>query len=81
LLAPPPKAEPSGTGVPLGLADDLTLLTVEEAARRLSVGRTTFYALLKEGEIASVQIGRLRRIPAEALIDYAARLIAKQNAS
>lgn len=50
----------------------LVALTVEEAARRMSVGRTTMYALLASGEIPSVTIGRLRRIPAEALNDYVA---------
>jgi excisionase family DNA binding protein len=50
----------------------LVALTVEEAARRLGVGRTTMYALLASGEIPSVSIGRLRRIPAEALNDYVA---------
>ena len=50
----------------------LVALTVEEAARRLGVGRTTMYALLAAGEIPSVTIGRLRRIPAEALSDYVA---------
>ena len=50
----------------------LVALTVEEAARRLSVGRTTMYALLASGEIPSVTVGRLRRIPAEALNDYVA---------
>lgn len=50
----------------------LVALTVEEAARRLSVGRTTMYALLASGEVPSVTIGRLRRIPAEALNDYVA---------
>ncbi|MEE4544652.1 helix-turn-helix domain-containing protein [Streptomyces sp. V4-01] len=50
----------------------LVALTVEEAARRLSVGRTTMYALLASGEIPSVTIGRLRRIPAEALNEYVA---------
>ncbi|WP_329177273.1 helix-turn-helix domain-containing protein [Streptomyces sp. NBC_01477] len=50
----------------------LVALTVEEAARRLSVGRTTMYALLASGEIPSVAVGRLRRIPAEALNDYLA---------
>ena len=56
------------------IAHDPTLvaLTVEEAARRLSVGRTTMYALLASGEIPSVFIGRLRRIPAEALSNYVA---------
>lgn len=50
----------------------LVALTVEEAARRLGVGRTTMYALLAADEIPSVTIGRLRRIPAEALNDYVA---------
>jgi excisionase family DNA binding protein len=38
------------------------LVTVEEAARRLSVGRSTVYACLRRGEIPSVRIGHLRRI-------------------
>jgi len=59
--------------------DDARLLTVEEAARRLSLGRTTLYALLKDGQITSVRVGRLRRIPAEALDAYTARLIAEQH--
>jgi excisionase family DNA binding protein len=60
---------------------ELTLLTVEEAAGWLSVGRTAVYTLLKDGQINSVRIGRLRRIPAEALTTYTARLIAEQHAS
>lgn len=48
----------------------LVALTVEEAARRIGVGRTTMYALLASGEVQSVQIGRLRRIPAQALNEY-----------
>jgi excisionase family DNA binding protein len=50
------------------------LLTVEEAAKRLGVGRTLMYALVKDGEIESVQIGRLRRIPADALFRYLEQL-------
>ncbi|MFC5668302.1 helix-turn-helix domain-containing protein [Kitasatospora misakiensis] len=50
----------------------LVALTVEEAARRLGVGRTTMYALVASGEVSSVRIGRLRRIPAQALNDYIA---------
>lgn len=46
--------------------------TVEEAARRLGVGRTTMYALIASGEVRSVLIGRLRRVPAEALATYLA---------
>jgi excisionase family DNA binding protein len=46
------------------------LLTVEEAAEQLGIGRTLMYALLKDGEVESVHIGRLRRIPADALPRY-----------
>ncbi|MBK0866147.1 helix-turn-helix domain-containing protein [Saccharopolyspora sp. HNM0986] len=51
------------------------LLTVEEAAQQLGIGRTTAYALVRSGELESVHIGRLRRIPKEAIDQYAARLI------
>ena len=50
------------------------LLTVEQAAKRLGIGRTTFYALITAGEIESVPLGRLRRIPAECLTEYIDRL-------
>jgi excisionase family DNA binding protein len=43
------------------------VLTVEGAAERLGIGRTLMYALVKSGAIESVCIGRLRRIPADAL--------------
>jgi excisionase family DNA binding protein len=36
------------------------LLTVEAAAKQLSIGRTTMYALIKAGHIATVRIGQLR---------------------
>lgn len=50
------------------------LLTVEEAAERLGIGRTLMYALVKDGDVESVQIGRLRRIPADALPRYLEQL-------
>ena len=43
------------------------VLTVEEAAERLGIGRTLMYALITAGEVESVRIGRLRRMPANAL--------------
>lgn len=54
------------------------LLTVEEAAARLNLGRTSMFALIKNGHIASVRIGRARRIPAAEVDAYAARLVAEQ---
>ncbi|MGC0317531.1 helix-turn-helix domain-containing protein [Kitasatospora acidiphila] len=70
-----PEALPVDEAI-VGEADyDLTLvaLTVEEAARRLSIGRTTMYALIRDGEIPTVPIGRLRRVPAEVLPEYMRR--------
>jgi excisionase family DNA binding protein len=43
------------------------LLTVSEAAKRLSLGRTMLYELIAKGELPSIKIGRARRIPASAL--------------
>ena len=49
------------------------LLTPEEAARRLSLARSTLYELVLTGEIESFKIGRSRRIPADALTDFIER--------
>ncbi|WP_435809403.1 helix-turn-helix domain-containing protein [Streptomyces seoulensis] len=56
-------------------AGDATLvaLTVSEAARRIGIGRTKLYEYVSSGEIASVKIGSLRRIPAEAVNDFLVR--------
>jgi excisionase family DNA binding protein len=50
------------------------VLTVEEAAERLGIGRTLMYALVNSGEVESIAIGRLRRIPLDALDDFVERL-------
>ena len=50
------------------------VLTVEEAAERLEVGRTMVYALVRSGDIESIAIGRLRRIPIDALDEFIGRL-------
>ncbi|MCX5532378.1 excisionase family DNA-binding protein [Streptomyces sp. NBC_00006] len=52
----------------------LVLLTVEEAARRLGIGRTTCFRLVSTGELESVTVGRLRRVPVAALPVYVATL-------
>lgn len=46
------------------------VLTVEQAAECLGIGRTLMYSLVSSGEVESVTIGRLRRIPADALVRY-----------
>lgn len=54
------------------------LLNIDEAAQQLGIGRTKTYALIKSGDLESVQIGRLRRVPRSAIDEYAARLVAEQ---
>ncbi|MGW3493379.1 helix-turn-helix domain-containing protein [Streptomyces sp. NPDC001020] len=57
------------------------LLTVEEAARCLRIGRTTCFALIRAGELESLTIGGLRRVPADAPAAYLARRRAEQRAA
>ena len=47
--------------------DPVLLLTPEEAARRLSIGRTTIYTLMASGDLPSVTIGRCRQRSVSAL--------------
>jgi excisionase family DNA binding protein len=46
------------------------LLTPEEAAQALSIGRSKVYELLRAGALASVRIGASRRIPVDAVRAY-----------
>lgn len=55
---------PAGTGVPV------LLLRVEEAARCLGIARTLMYELVGSGQVQSVRVGRLRRIPVASLHAY-----------
>ncbi|HEY2502776.1 MAG TPA: excisionase family DNA-binding protein [Mycobacterium sp.] len=51
------------------------LITVQEAADRLAVSRWMIYRLIWENRIASVQIGRCRRIIRHSFENYLAGLI------
>ncbi len=46
----------------------------EAAADALGIGRSKLFELIAAGDIETVQIGRSRRIPAEALAQYVDRL-------
>ena len=50
------------------------LLSIPEAARRLSIARSHLYQHLQRGTIGSVHIGRARRIPIQELEDFVGRL-------
>jgi excisionase family DNA binding protein len=72
-------ADPSGEAAEISTEPIRLVLTIEQAARRLGIGRTLMYSLVMDGEIESVTIGRLRRIPVECLTEYVNRL-REQNA-
>ena len=50
------------------------LISVEQAARLLGVGRTTLYELVRQGEVTPVKIGRAVRFPLEEIEGFVARL-------
>jgi excisionase family DNA binding protein len=51
------------------------LLTAEKAAESLKVGRCKVYDLIRSVELESIKIGRLRRIPVDALHSFARRML------
>jgi excisionase family DNA binding protein len=46
------------------------LLSVDEAAGALSIGRSLVYDLIGAGRLRSVKVGRRRLIPSGAIADY-----------
>jgi excisionase family DNA binding protein len=48
-------------------------LRVEEAARALSISRATAYRRIRSGELRSVKVCGVRRVPVEALGEFLAR--------
>ncbi|WP_205750073.1 helix-turn-helix domain-containing protein [Cryobacterium sp. SO1] len=51
------------------------MLTSEEVAESLGIGRSTVYDLLRLGTIPSVKIGRSRRVAVVSVRAYAERLL------
>jgi excisionase family DNA binding protein len=68
--------QPSAPPAAAPVAPPRLLLTVDEAAEQLGVGRTTAWSLVRSGALESVQIGRLRRVHVDAVAAYAAHLAA-----
>jgi excisionase family DNA binding protein len=61
--------EPAATGAAVTL-----MLTPEEAALALRVGRSKVYELMRAGVLRSVKIGGSRRISVTALTEFVATL-------
>ena len=55
------------------------LLSPDETCNAIGVGRATLFKLLASGEIPSIKIGRLRRIPVRELRQYVERQVAAQT--
>jgi excisionase family DNA binding protein len=55
------------------------LLTVNEAARRLGLGRSFVYSFIRRGDLPSVKIGGARRVLASDLEDFVCRLRAQSD--
>ena len=53
--------------------DEKLLLSIIEAAHRLGVGRTLMYELLGSGQVESMHVGRLHKVPAWALEAFVER--------
>ncbi len=58
-----------------GMTNERLLLTVEEAAKRLGIGRTLAWQLVRDGQLPSVRLGRLVRVPVRGLEDWLKRRI------
>lgn len=55
------------------VALDGGFLTVPQAARFLSVSRAKLYTMMDAGDLQYAKFGRCRRIPAQALREFAER--------
>ena len=55
------------------------LLTYDQAAGYLAVGRTTMYDLVARGELPAVKIGRCTRLRPEDLEDYIKKRLTRRK--
>ncbi len=55
------------------------LLTVDEAAHKLSVGRSAVYGLMNRGQLRYITVGRIRRIPVDAIAEFVTKAGARSG--
>jgi excisionase family DNA binding protein len=70
LLAQPATTRDTAPPIYPAAPMETIVLTVEEAAQALKIGRTATYELIRTGQLSSIVIGRLRRIRHTDLIAY-----------
>lgn len=61
--------------------NDAMLLPVTEAVRRLGIGQTKFWSLVKSGDLRVKRIGRRTLIEAAEIIRFVEALPGQQNGS
>ena len=61
------------------MTDTQLLLSVEEAAELLRLGRTRTYELVKTRKIQSVKVGRRRLVVRSSLLDFVQALLVEQD--
>jgi excisionase family DNA binding protein len=49
------------------------LLSIDEAAERCGLGRTSLYELIGRGELATIKVGRRRLVAEAAVTDFIAQ--------
>lgn len=57
------------------------LLSVEETAELLGLGRTHTYELVMSGKILSVKVGRRRLVVSDSLQDFVGELVRTQKST
>lgn len=50
-------------------------MTIPEAAEFLRISRAGLYKLMDRGELPYVKIGRCRRVPRRAVVEFAAKAL------
>ena len=55
------------------------LVSVEEAAGLLGIGRTTVYEMIRRGDVRPIRIGRCVRIPQRELEAFVQRLVGESR--
>ncbi|MGD0321342.1 MAG: helix-turn-helix domain-containing protein [Acidimicrobiales bacterium] len=61
---------PEPTDMRTARAEKSCLLSVQDVAERLAIGKTTVYKIIADGRLRSVRIDRARRVPEEALAEF-----------
>ena len=62
------------------MATQPVLITVDQVALMLSIGRTAAWELVRKGKIKSIKIGRTRRVPVTFIQKYIEQLLDEEVA-